>query len=34
MFWNTVTGAVTGLLCGGIARVVTGKSHMYDTPAN
>jgi hypothetical protein len=30
MFWNTVTGSVTGLLAAGIARAVTGKSHAYD----
>ena len=27
MFWNTVTGAVIGLMVGALAYLVTGKHH-------
>lgn len=30
LFWNGFTGALLGLLIGGIAKRLTGKSHAYD----
>jgi hypothetical protein len=27
MFWNTVTGAVTGTAVGGVAYLLTGRHH-------
>jgi hypothetical protein len=32
MFWNSFTGAVIGLLVGGIAKLITGRSHAADVP--
>ena len=34
MFWNVTTGAVVGLLVGGTARAITGRSSGCDEARN